>query len=604
MSGNDDEQGGGRLLTFPRVLLPGSFDANADPRRGDEMNAAAAEDVVWPRLPGVSEMGPPLALAMPGIPDVDDDEDAGGEFVPPQPDDPDRPTARDTLALAMALLTALGVAAAQGMWHRVRHRQALADEARAHADKVLQKSASRPDAKRAERAGDTASPRSPGGAGRNRSRSPGDRNRSSKGPRTDPPPGPGRSRDRKAPKADRDGKPFWNRHKRKRRKDASADRDPGTRRRRRRADERAAAKTRKNDPDTTVAKAKPPAKKTPRKKAPKPLRWKASKRRPGKDGAAAGGWTAGRPKGRGQGPAKRKRPPKPPKLKWTAPKRRPGGKTKTGRKHWHRRKNTPGRKRRRRWVRRMWKGHIRWVKRWHRRRNRARRVHRYWVRLWRKTARRRAGRTTWHSQGTGSPPPGFEGMRPPPAADQGVWVTGERVDQPTRQDQSEPDMPARERLHAAARPALPAPPSDSDPRPNGAHLVNAHLPQTQYGDADLTIFDVIDADADMAEEITAGVNDARQTVDGCDRLLTKLEALHAKVVELRVPGVLEGMVVRLMETTATVRSRAEAIAARLPAASEAIAVAGGNAAARHQPLADAVRDAGHTRPAERDYHND
>jgi len=127
---------------------------------------------------------------------------------------------------------------------------------------------------------------------------------------------------------------------------------------------------------------------------------------------------------------------------------------------------------------------------------------------------------------------------------------------------------------------------------------------TQYADADLTILDVIEADADMAEEITEGVDEARATADGCEQLMTRLEVLHAKVVELRVPGVLEGMVARLMDMTATVKAKAEAIAAGLPGASEAISTAGSNAAARHKPLADAVRDAGHIRPAERDYHND
>jgi hypothetical protein len=129
-------------------------------------------------------------------------------------------------------------------------------------------------------------------------------------------------------------------------------------------------------------------------------------------------------------------------------------------------------------------------------------------------------------------------------------------------------------------------------------------PSTQYRDADLTIHDVLEADADMATQIGEGASGARATAEGCDRLLTKLEALHAKVVELKVPGALEGLVLLLMEKTATVKARAEAIAEHLPAASEAIATAGSNAEARHKPLADAVADAGHTRPAERDYHNE
>lgn len=126
-------------------------------------------------------------------------------------------------------------------------------------------------------------------------------------------------------------------------------------------------------------------------------------------------------------------------------------------------------------------------------------------------------------------------------------------------------------------------------------------PDTQYRDAELTIYDVIDADADAAEEITAGVDEALAAADGCERLVTKLEALHAKVVDLKVPGVLEGMVLRLIEKTEVVKARADAIAAALPRASEAIATAGSNAEAIHRRPADVTRDMGHTRPADREY---
>lgn len=127
---------------------------------------------------------------------------------------------------------------------------------------------------------------------------------------------------------------------------------------------------------------------------------------------------------------------------------------------------------------------------------------------------------------------------------------------------------------------------------------------TQYRDAELTIYDVIEADADMAEEIMAGVDEARATADGCEQLVTKLEAVRARIIELKVPGVLAMWMVRLLEKTATVKASAQEIAARLPAASEAIATAGSNAAAIYQPPADVTRDMGHTRPADREYHND
>ncbi|WP_331761850.1 hypothetical protein [Streptomyces sp. NBC_01546] len=132
--------------------------------------------------------------------------------------------------------------------------------------------------------------------------------------------------------------------------------------------------------------------------------------------------------------------------------------------------------------------------------------------------------------------------------------------------------------------------------------VPTKAPSTQYADSDLTIFDVIDSDADMAEEIMAGVDEANAAADGCEKMMTRLEALHTKIVELKVPGVLEGWVLILAEKAVSVKAKAEALAEKLPAASESIRTAGENAERRHKPLADAVRDAGHAAPAERDYH--
>lgn len=200
-------------------------------------------------------------------------------------------------------------------------------------------------------------------------------------------------------------------------------------------------------------------------------------------------------------------------------------------------------------------------------------------------------------------------MRPPPGADRRVRITVERVDERPRPRQESAALSG-----AAGRAALaPASPSTrtETTQSTGGHMstqtgpsVPAPRMSTQYADADLTIHDVIEADADMAEEITAGVDEARATADGCERLLTKLEALHAEIVDLKVPGVLEGMFMRLMDKTLLVKAKAEAIAERLPAAAEAIQTAGSNAAARHKPLADAVKDAGHIRPAEREYHDE
>ncbi|MGG7568966.1 hypothetical protein [Streptomyces sirii] len=132
--------------------------------------------------------------------------------------------------------------------------------------------------------------------------------------------------------------------------------------------------------------------------------------------------------------------------------------------------------------------------------------------------------------------------------------------------------------------------------------VPTKAPNTQYADSDLTIHDVIESDADMAEEIMAGVDEAQATAEGCETMMTRLEALHAKIVDVKVPGVLEGWVLLLAEKAVSVKAKAEALAKKLPTASEAIRAAGQNAERRHKPLADAVRDAGHTAPAERDYH--
>ncbi|MFF4120128.1 hypothetical protein ACFY0P_42745 [Streptomyces sp. NPDC001714] len=134
--------------------------------------------------------------------------------------------------------------------------------------------------------------------------------------------------------------------------------------------------------------------------------------------------------------------------------------------------------------------------------------------------------------------------------------------------------------------------------------MNAPVKSTQYTDSDLTVYDVIDADADMAEEILAGADHARAVAEKCEAMSERLEVLYAKILDLKVPGVLAGMVVRLMDKAETVKNRALAVAATLPRASEAIAAAGHKAAAEDKHVADAVKDAGHVAPAEREYHEE
>ncbi|WP_190094357.1 hypothetical protein [Streptomyces melanogenes] len=199
--------------------------------------------------------------------------------------------------------------------------------------------------------------------------------------------------------------------------------------------------------------------------------------------------------------------------------------------------------------------------------------------------------------GTGPGPDGG-GFGPPPGWGHtaGYTVTIERAD-------GGPGSQVRRRPAGAltrGRPGLPAGTSQGGTAVTVP--VPAKAPNTQYADSDLTIHDVIDSDTDMAQEIMAGVDEARAAAEGCDLMMTRLEALHQKIVDLKVPGVLEGWVLILAEKAVSVKAKAEALAATLPAASEAIATAGENAERRHKPLADAVRDAGHTAPAERDYH--
>jgi hypothetical protein len=127
----------------------------------------------------------------------------------------------------------------------------------------------------------------------------------------------------------------------------------------------------------------------------------------------------------------------------------------------------------------------------------------------------------------------------------------------------------------------------------------------QYdGDAELTIRDVIEAAEDAAEEITEGVEAARATAIGAERMAGRLEGLQAEIVELKVPGWLAAIWGRLVDKALHVKASAEGLAEALPAASEAISTAAGNAAARHVAVADVTRDHGHIRPAEREYHDE
>ncbi|MEU0119073.1 hypothetical protein ABZ137_36700 [Streptomyces bobili] len=223
---------------------------------------------------------------------------------------------------------------------------------------------------------------------------------------------------------------------------------------------------------------------------------------------------------------------------------------------------------------------------------------------WERASSRRSGRSepdppsstsSGTTPGPGAAPGGSFGPPPGWGYAQGATITVEQVggDGWTAR--------RKENRRAAGVPAGAIPAS----RTGGTGVtvpVPTKAPSTQYADSDLTIYDVIDSDADMAEEIMAGVDEANAAAEGCEKMMTKLEALHQKIVDLKVPGVLEGWVLILAEKAVSVKAKAEALAEKLPAASEAIRTAGENAERRHKPLADITRDHGHAAPAERDYH--
>ncbi|RVX39124.1 hypothetical protein EDD27_1467 [Nonomuraea polychroma] len=683
---------------LPPVPRPSTPAADAPTGRQEE---APADDAM-PRMPDVKPMSVPVALMMPPPPPLpagdsaDDLGDDRGAFAPPSPEDPTNPTGRETLQICMAILTAMGVAAAQGMWHRARQRQARADMVRAQADKAAGKvaahgSGSAGGGRGGSKGGGgllTGSRQEPAHRRRHGGSHPGGQGRGRKGPKDTHrspggrPPGAGgkggshgpHGGSHKAPKSTRDGKSSGDDHgARKRRKrgaikgglDAAG---PCVKNRKLRKPGDKALKATKD------GKRRAPGTDPAPKKRPAPLKWKAGKKSgPGPEGDRAlppgrKRWKRTKPGATGgtRAPKRRKRRGKrrswlrwkstPAWLKrwrnrhktatnsWKAPrKNRPGpGGDKAlspGRKRWKRtrpgtgtRGSTGGKGKRRirrpRWLR--WKSTPAWLMRW-RTRHKATAA---------SSPGATDGRASWGRSTPPPPPPGFGWMRPPPGADRSTRVTTERVDQPVRRKYEPDPAPSTPAVAGATRLALPVPPAADAPefrRPagpapasddspaatpaasaptvptptNGAQM-NPLVPAprattatgTQYRDADLTIYDVIEADADAAEEITEGVYEAQATAHGCERLMTKLEDLHASIVELKVPGVLEGMLLRLIEKTGTVKAKAEAIAANLPAASEAIAIAGTNAAARHKGLADAVRDAGHIRPAEREYHQE
>lgn len=126
----------------------------------------------------------------------------------------------------------------------------------------------------------------------------------------------------------------------------------------------------------------------------------------------------------------------------------------------------------------------------------------------------------------------------------------------------------------------------------------------QFTDAELTVYDVIESDEDMAQEILAGAEHARMVADRCQNLVTSLESLHSELTAKSVPGRLIGWCARLIERAGVVETKAAKLADGLPRASEAIAHAGEVAAQYDKHPADVTREMGHTAPADASYHKE
>ncbi|MDA5279856.1 hypothetical protein [Streptomyces sp. Isolate_45] len=138
----------------------------------------------------------------------------------------------------------------------------------------------------------------------------------------------------------------------------------------------------------------------------------------------------------------------------------------------------------------------------------------------------------------------------------------------------------------------------------GARPMGGAPVSTQFKDADLTVYDVIESDEDMADEILLGASHATLVAERCEGLVGALEALRAELMEKSVPGVFVGWCTKLIERAGVVQEKAEAVAQGLPRAAEAIAHAGQVAAEHDKPAADLVRDLGHTAPADASYHKE
>ncbi|MFD8822109.1 hypothetical protein ACFV1C_07095 [Streptomyces sp. NPDC059605] len=200
--------------------------------------------------------------------------------------------------------------------------------------------------------------------------------------------------------------------------------------------------------------------------------------------------------------------------------------------------------------------------------------------------RRRARIANVFNPRAGLPPGPTAGSKTPPASAPPPPPTSSSTGSPAPKNERKAPIPM-----PGGPPAHPAPPPSS-------------VGDTQFTDSDLTVYDVIDADRDMAEEIMAGAEHALLVAEKCQRLQSALEGLRASLIAKSVPGVFVGWCTRLIDRAGVVEDKAVAVARGLPRAAEAIATAGAVAAEHDKPVADVVRDMGHTAPAESSYHQE
>ena len=217
--------------------------------------------------------------------------------------------------------------------------------------------------------------------------------------------------------------------------------------------------------------------------------------------------------------------------------------------------------------------------------------------------RRGKGRST---SGPGSMPGGDgEWLRPPPGWDVTYKVEAEVIRPEPRRRQPAGITAGRRELPAGSSGQVT--PTRSVPKESpfvmGTAVAVGEAGDTQFVDADLTVYDLIESDEEMGEQILQGVDHMNLVASKCEGLKSGLESLYVMCIEKKVPGVLVKWCIRLMERAGSVQDKAEALRDSLPRASEAILSARDTAVEADKLRADRVKEAGHVAPAEREYHD-